>query len=435
MLEPGGAAPNTLLVEDTTELSWPLGAGPWIVEVGTRERSVTRRLGMGEELSLGSGPDVDVRVEDRSVSGRHCRLTASRDGVEVEDLGSKNGVFVGRVRTRRCVLPATGGAVVIGGASVSVRPEPTDWDLPSLAVPGLIGDSVAMRRVADLVHRYARLARPVLIQGESGTGKDVVARGLHELSGRRGAYVPMNVGAVAESLADAELFGHRRGAFTGAVESRDGAFEQAARGTLFLDEVAELSSAMQVRLLRAVEDGVVRPIGGKAVQVETRIVSATWAPLHERVDQGRFRADLYHRLSTLVIELPPLRQRKNDIPKLAEWLLSRHEAELGRRRLTSSALARLVAYDWPGNVRELSGVLYRAGVATETERIDASQVNDALPSGRSQSAAPVPLTSEEAVLMLEQHGGNASAAARAARVPRSTFRAWLDQARRKTSST
>lgn len=421
--------------EETQELSWPAALGPWLVEVGASQQSESRVLGMGEELVIGSARDADLRVCDRSVSGHHCRLVATRQGVELSDLGSKNGVFVGRARTTHCVLPDSGGVVVIGAATVAVRPQTDHATVPARSVPGLVGDSQVMRRVADAVHRYAALGRPVLIQGESGTGKDVVARALHDLSGRKGAYVPMNVGAVAESLADAELFGHRRGAFTGAVESREGAFEQAHRGTLFLDEVAELSHAMQVKLLRVVEDGQVRPVGGKALCVDARVVSATWAALSDRVKQGRFRPDLYHRLSTLVIELPPLRQRRSDIPQLARYLLERHQSELGPRHLAPAALARLVAYDWPGNVRELSGVLYRAAVVSSGARIDEGHVHEALPSSGTAPHDPVvssgrQVTVDEARVLLEQNGGNASAAARAAGVPRSTFRAWLGGRRR-----
>jgi DNA-binding NtrC family response regulator len=263
--------------------------------------------------------------------------------------------------------------------------------------------------------------------GESGTGKDVVARAMHELSRRSGPLVPLNVGAIPEALADAELFGHQRGAFTGAVAARAGAFEQAHRGTLFLDEIAELTPAMQVRLLRVVEDGSVRPVGGvQPVSVDVRVISATWAPLRQRVEDGRFRADLYHRLSYVVIELPPLRERKSDIPALARALLVRSCDELGEKRLSSAAVARLVAHDWPGNVRELKAVLYRASIAAEGEEIGPEHVELGLPSV-AEARGPV-LLPTRALELLHQFRGNVSAAARAARVPRSTFRAWLEKA-------
>jgi DNA-binding NtrC family response regulator len=293
-------------------------------------------------------------------------------------------------------------------------------------LPGLIGGSLPMRRLAADVRRCAPLRAAVLLQGESGSGKDVIARAIHGLSGRSGSYVPINAAAIPESLADAELFGHRRGAFTGAVLARAGAFEEAHRGTLFLDEVAELSSSIQVKLLRVVEDGRVRPIGGgQPVDVDVRVVSASWAPLEERVTEDRFREDLFHRLATFVVRVPPLRARKSDIPALARHLLGRVREDVGGKQLGSAALARLVAHSWPGNVRELASVLYRAAVSAEGERIEAAHVDAAL-TGPSRSR-PRALSESEASLLLREHGGNVSAAARTAGVPRSTFRSWLER--------
>jgi len=281
-------------------------------------------------------------------------------------------------------------------------------------VPGLVGSSLAMQKVRREILRHARTRAAVLLQGESGSGKDVVAQALHTLSGRTGSYVPLNAGAFPDSLADAELFGHRRGAYTGAVTGRAGAFELAHRGTLFLDEVGELSPAVQVKLLRVVEDGAVRPIGAtEPLRVD------------ERVRGGIFRADLFHRLSTVTIELPALRRRKGDIFALARVLLARLRDDVGEKRLTGAALARLLDYSWPGNVRELSAVLYRSAVAAPSAEIDACHV--ALPEDtRVQTATRG--SRESAHELLSEHAGNVSAAARAAGVPRSTFRAWLARA-------
>jgi DNA-binding NtrC family response regulator len=237
--------------------------------------------------------------------------------------------------------------------------------------------------------------------------------------------VPLNVNAFPDALADSELFGHRRGAFTGAVSNRAGAFELADRGTLFLDEIAELSPAVQVKLLRVVEDGLVRPIGGaQAVRVDTRILSATWAPLEERILHGRFRADLFHRLSTVTIRLPPLRQRKSDIPMLARTLLYRMRDEVGDKVLSSAALARLILHDFPGNVRELQALLYRAAASAPDAEIEANHVQiESL-----KATSPIKayeLRKQDAASLLARYRGNVSAAARASGVPRSTFRAWL----------
>jgi len=271
--------------------------GPFLVEVGSCEGDVRLvELASGRALTLGTGSAVSVRLHDRTVSSLHCELSADEQGVVVRDLGSKNGVFVGGARVPHARLEAPAASFVIGRSIVTVRPLRAASPAPATtsALPGIVGSSEPMRRVADEVRRHAGTRAPILIQGESGTGKDLVARAIHALGRPAGPYVPLNVGAIAESLADSELFGHRRGAFTGAVAHRQGAFEQAHRGTLFLDEVAELSAGVQVRLLRVVEDGSVRPLGAAtSSSVDVRIVSASWAALTERVDDGRFRGDLY----------------------------------------------------------------------------------------------------------------------------------------------
>jgi DNA-binding NtrC family response regulator len=313
---------------------------------------------------------------------------------------------------------------VVGRSAVSVRTiERDEQDCPSDPLPGVVGSSAPMLRVARLVRRHAKSRVPILLQGESGTGKDMVARAIHELGRQAGPYVPLNMAALPESLADAELFGHRRGAFTGAVSSRIGAFEQAHEGTLFLDEIAELPLSIQVKLLRVVEDGMVRAVGAsQALRVAVRVVSASWAELAERVNEGRFRADLYHRLATVVVELPPLRERRSDIAQLSHSLLRRMQGDVGERTLSSAALSRLVAQSWPGNVRELGAVLYRAAASAEYE-IAARHVDEA---SRASPFARRP--SEDAHALLSLSDGNVSRAARAAGVPRSTFRAWLAKA-------
>jgi DNA-binding NtrC family response regulator len=408
----------------TIELARERESGPWAVEVGSPERTESYPLSQDACLTLGSGVHADVRVDDKTVSSRHARLEATSSGVRVEDLDSRNGVHVGSARVHAAWLVGDRSTFVIGQTTVTVTPlrECAEESSQAESICGVIGSSIPMRRLFLEVRRCASLRAPVLVQGESGSGKDVVARAIHELSGRSGPYVPLNVGALPESLADAELFGHRRGAFTGAVASRAGAFEHAHGGTLFLDEIAELSPAVQVKLLRVVEDGKIRPVGGLEVaSVDVRIVSASWSPLDECVASGRFREDLYHRISTFVIRVPPLRSRKSDISALCRTFLRRLEGEVGEKALTSSALARLVSHSWPGNVRELGAVLYRAAVSSGP-KIDASQVEAAL--DRRAKTRPRALSSPEAAALLER-AGSVSAAARAAGVPRSTFRSWL----------
>jgi DNA-binding NtrC family response regulator len=291
----------------------------------------------------------------------------------------------------------------------------------------VVGTSLVMRRVTRELRRVAAVRGPVLLRGETGTGKDVLARALHVAGPRRArAFVPMNVGTLPRELAEAELFGHERGAYTGAHASREGAFVEANGGTLFLDEIGELPHDVQVKLLRVLEDGMVRPVGGKPRKVDVRIVSATWAPLERRVGEGTFRHDLWQRLAVFVIDVPPLRERRTDIVALAEKTLADVREEVGARALTPAAIARLAAHTWPGNVRELRNVVYRAALRTPTRTIRAEDIAESL-----YVAAPARsvLSAEQAQALLESHQGNVSAAARQLGVPRSTFRGWLGPGR------
>jgi DNA-binding NtrC family response regulator len=420
----------------TLELRARCELGPWQVEVGSCEGEVAVfELARGQALTLGSSSGAQVKVCDRTVSARHCQLLADDQGVSVTDLASKNGVFVGGARVPMARLEPGTASFVIGRSIVTLRPAAAGAGPPSSSssLPGIVGTSEPMRRIAEEVRRHVATRAPILIQGESGTGKDLVARAIHALGRPNGPYVPLNVGAIAESLADSELFGHRRGAFTGAVAHRQGAFEQAHRGTLFLDEVAELSPGVQVRLLRVVEDGAVKPLGAQtSTSVDVRIVSASWAALPARIEEGRFRADLYHRLSTVTLQLPALRERRTDIPVLASVLLRRLEPELGAKHLSGGALAVLVAHTWPGNVRELSSVLYRAAALASGREILPQHLalSVRLPGPRRVQD----IARFDAQALLETHDGNVSAAARAARMPRSTFRSLLLRSDRRDTS-
>lgn len=413
--------------ENTQQLPERPSRGPWVVEVASPEGTQWLELRDGARVVLGSSRGADAVVDDRTVSARHVRLEVSDGGVRVDDLNSKNGLFVGAARVPCAFLTARHSNLVVGQTTISVRSEGKSFHVPGRVdpIPGLVGDSPGMRVLLEAIRRYAPLTAPMLVQGESGTGKDLVSSALHELSGRRGRYVPLNVAALSESLADSELFGHERGAFTGAVEKTPGAFMAANRGTLFLDEVAELSPALQAKLLRVVEEQIVRPVGGaKGCQVRVRIVSATWQRMRDRVARGLFREDLYHRISTVILEIPPLHARKGDIPAIAATLLARLAPELGPKRLSSAAMGRLLTYSWPGNVRELASVLYRACVASPGEEFVVAACVDAALPRHLLSSGPT-LTRADARALLKKHDGNASAAARAANVARSTFRGWV----------
>ncbi len=247
-----------------------------------------------------------------------------------------------------------------------------DDDAPFLA--RLLGGSSTMADVRALIRRVARSQAPVAITGESGSGKELAARAVHDCSGRRdGPFVAVNCGAIPEQLVEAEFFGYRKGAFTGADNDRDGFFQTAKGGTLFLDEVADLPLAMQVKLLRAIQERSVRRVGGMNEEsVDVRLISATHQNLAQCVMQGRFRQDLFYRLNVIDIRIPPLRERNEDIPLLARHLLAMLAPEL---RLSDGAIDKLSAYDFPGNVRELGNILERSAALAEGDEIGASDLH------------------------------------------------------------
>jgi len=230
--------------------------------------------------------------------------------------------------------------------------------------PDLIGKSPAMRKVFDLMERAAATDSTVLITGESGTGKELVARAIHAAGARKaGRFVPVNCGAIPESLIESELFGHVKGSFTGAVSSHQGLMADADGGTVFLDEVAELPLPLQVKLTRALQQKAIRPVGSTTeIPVDIRVIAATNVDLTDAVNEKRFREDLYYRLNVFRIRLPPLRERGEDIPALAAHFLERHARRLGTTTegFTAEALGALVRHDWPGNVRELENAVERA---------------------------------------------------------------------------
>lgn len=307
--------------------------------------------------------------------------------------------------------------------------------------PRLIGESDAMKRVFELIERAAQSDATVLVTGESGTGKELVARAIHAKSARASRrFVPVNCGALPENLIESELFGHLRGAFTGAVANKRGLFEEAVGGVLFLDEIGELPLPVQVKLTRALQERAIRRVGGTEEQpIDVRIVAATNVDLARAVEAGRFREDLYYRLHVLSIPLPALRDRRDDIPVLAETLLGRVVASSGTkpRTLSPEALDALFAYDWPGNVRQLENALARAIAVSTSDVLDA----DSLPSEIGGDAAiprtTQPLTSlpyreaiavereratrEYLIGLLREVQGNVTAAAERAGIERESF--------------
>jgi len=262
-------------------------------------------------------------------------------------------------------------------------------------VTGLTGQSAAIREVLVKIEQIAPVSSTVMIEGESGTGKELVARAIHRLSPRRNKpFIAVNVGALPETLIESELFGHEKGAFTGAAERRLGRFELANAGTLFLDEVGEVPSATQVKLLRVLEDGEVTRVGGTTpINVDVRVVAATNQPLRQLVQEGSFRADLYYRLNVLSIYLPPLRERPEDIPLLVRKFVREFSAAHDRpfRGISAEAMQLLVSYQWPGNVRELRNLIESMVVLAPGREIEASDIPREIREGGSSRFLPVPL--------------------------------------------
>jgi transcriptional regulator of acetoin/glycerol metabolism len=412
----------------TMEMACESERGPWLVEAGPVAEPPSRTVSPGETITVGSSGQVDIRVFDRAVSGRHCSLELRDGRMVVRDLGSRNGVYVGGARLERAVL-SSGSSCAIGNAmltcAVSSESLAGSNEPEGPPLPGIVGASGPMRRVMREVRRLADIRGAVHLRGETGTGKDVLARAIHLVGPRRNRpFLPLNVGTLPRELADAELFGFERGAFTGAHAARDGAFVEAHAGTLFLDEIAELPLELQVKLLRVLEDGEVRPLGARVSRkVDVRVVSATWAPLHRRVAEGAFRQDLYQRLAVFVLEVPPLRERRSDIPALVSCFLAELRSEVGEKELSTAALSKLGAYAWPGNVRELRNVLYRAAVRSSGHLIRSADISESLSVAR--APARVVISGSEARALVDSHGGNVSAAARQLGVARSTLRGWI----------
>jgi DNA-binding NtrC family response regulator len=402
---------------------------PQSFQLEIQEDEAARRVPVsGTPLTLGTTSSADIVICDPTVSSRHCEIFSMDGGVIVRDLGSRNGTYVGGARIREA-WGQEGMTVVVGQTSI-VCHGAGDEDEEALGppLPGIAGGSVVMCRVATQVRRLSKLSAPVLIAGETGAGKELIARALHAEGNRSEApFVALNVAALPRELVESELFGHERGAFTGAVSARAGAFSEAEGGTLFLDEIGELPIDAQPKLLRALDGYEVRRVGsvGSGRRTDVRVIAATHVPLLDQVEAGRFRRDLYHRLEVFVVELPPLRARLGDVLPIARLLLEQMAVEIGRRDLTPAAVAHLTGHDWPGNVRELRNVLCRAADLSHGERwIDSRCVARALRRPALQLPT-VKLTPAKAKSWLDSFHGNVSAAARAANIPRTTFRKLL----------
>jgi two-component system, NtrC family, response regulator GlrR len=383
-------------------------------------------LDVDEVTVAGSAEGVGLCVRDRTVSHLHAELEPREDGLWVRDLGSLNGTYINEVRVTQGRVPPD-GSLRLGSVAIRVS-----YDIAQLSVelwPGdrfgpLVGASIAMRRLFARMAKIATTTLSILIVGETGTGKELAAHAVHLASPRRdGPFVVVDCAALPENLVESELFGHVRGAFTGAEQPRAGAIESGDGGTVFLDEIGELPLAMQPKLLRAVESRQVRRVGDSQHRtVDVRFVSATHRDLREMVNRGAFREDLFFRLAALTVTLPPLRDRPEDVP-----LLARHLAPPGTPPFDAAVLAELGSRPWLGNVRELRNFVERFAALGTAEALATS----AQPLGAS---APTSLRGRYKGLreqwietferdyfreLIARNQGNVSAAAREAGVDRS----------------
>ena len=397
----------------------------------------------GDVFRIGKSSKNDLQLDHRTVSRTHCEIVRERKGYLLRDLGSTNGTLLDGAEIKE-VYVRPGAVITVGAVELRVRTFSERIELlPSDASSfgDAVGESTPMRLMYRVLERVAPTNSTVLLGGETGTGKDVIARAIHTRSKRaHRPFVVVDCGAVMGNLIESELFGHERGAFTGASERRQGAFEIADGGTVFLDELGELPLSLQPKLLRVLETRTFKRVGGnKEIAVDIRVIAASKRNLKLEVSREKFREDLYFRMAVVPIDVPPLRDRLGDIPLVAKTLLGRIADLSGSDALSLSpaAIGALQSHTWPGNVRELRNVLERAVFVAEA---DGHKVISNVFVGEGQSSAPIAATSLEFVpnqsyrdtkaaweakfekrfveWLLSQHKGNISAAARSADMDR-----------------
>jgi transcriptional regulator with GAF, ATPase, and Fis domain len=338
---------------------------------------------VGESVSVGTDPGNDLVLTDTAVSRFHCEVVVQPDGVHLRDLGSKNGTALDGLRVYDAA-PRQGSLINIGRSVLRFELSEQHNDLPissARSFGGLVGESISMRVAFELLERAARSSATVLLHGETGTGKEAAARAVHDASDRRDRpYVIVDCSALPSNLLDSELFGHERGAFSGAIEQRTGAFEEADGGTVFLDEIGELPLELQPKLLRVLESRQIRRVGSNQHQpIDVRIVAATHRDLREEVNRGDFRADLFYRVGVVKVSLPPLRARPEDVPVLVDHIVE----ELGvlpdarAAVLDDAFMASLRRAAWRGNVRELRNYLEQCLVLQHVLPLEQSRSDDA----------------------------------------------------------
>lgn len=347
-------------------------------------------------ISIGAHEDnVICIIDDDTISRHHCRIVQEGDEYVLMDHTSTNGTHINGVRIREAVL-AHGDTIAVGNThirfhhvreQVDIKPSESD------RFGDIVGRSIKMREIFSILEKVAPTSATILIEGETGTGKEVIAQAIHKMSARaKGPLVVFDCSSIPASLIESELFGHEKGSFTGAVMSRKGLFEMADGGTIFMDELGELSIDLQPKLLRVLEQREIRPVGSnKATSINVRVVSATNRALEDEIRDGGFRQDLFYRLNVVRIYLPPLRARREDVSLLVQHFLSTksfNKREDGTQRVVSieqAAMNRLEEYNWPGNVRELVNIVERACSLADTSCLRITDLPDHI-SGRASTS-------------------------------------------------
>lgn len=338
---------------------------------------------MHSVIQVGTKNDNHIVLKDETMSRLHFEIHKTKDGYCLKDMGSLNGTFINGVRVKEGFLNS-GSTLRAGKTELKFLPMDETFEIvPSKKdrFENMIGGNTAMRKIYTVIEKIAPADVTVIIEGESGTGKELVASALHARSKRnKKPFIVFDCSSVAENLIESELFGHEKGSFTGAIGMRQGAFELANGGTIFLDEIGELNLELQPKLLRVLESRMVRRVGGdKLIPVDVRVIAATNRNLEGEVKKGNFREDLFYRLNVVPIYLPPLRKRKDDIAMLVEYFIEEYNntnPEQPVSGIDENALQAFKNYDWPGNVRELKNMMSRVISLLETDRITLQQIPD-----------------------------------------------------------
>lgn len=414
---------------------------------------VKHDLGKKKLTKIGKKNDNDIVINDKTVSRYHMEIEATADSYLLKDLNSTNGTSINGIRVKEAFL-SPGDVITVGNTKIEyqafnekVQIEPSKNNF----FGELVGKSRKMRQIFGVLERISPTLATVIIEGETGTGKELVARAIHANSLRKDKpFVVVDCSAIAPNLIESELFGHVKGSFTGAIKDRRGAFEESISGTIFLDEIGELNLDLQPKLLRALEQREIKRVGStQSVQLDVRVVCATNRNLRNEVQEGRFREDLYYRLSVVKIQIPSLRERPEDIPEICEKILTnarfnkKPDGSYYATRVEDDALKTLQRYQWPGNVRELNNILERAVSFSENGIINAhhlqyifSEVNNPQEEATMRTAAidsSVPFKEAKQKIvesfekdyledLLKKHKNNVSKAAREAKIDRKHLR-------------